>query len=142
MSATNNQIFTGFADKLNTAALGYPIAWPGGVGQNAAGVYDPNFSAPATGFWLEVNHFPNRGRDEGLAYDSSYVPEGIIQVYVCDRPGEGIIPANAIVDQLLAVFPKGETLSGSVRISRKPYPTERMDMDDRFMIPVVFEYIG
>ncbi|HEY7885456.1 MAG TPA: phage tail terminator-like protein [Cellvibrionaceae bacterium] len=131
MSATNNQIFTGFADKLIAASLGYGIAWPG-----------IEFTPPATGFWLEVNHFPNRGRDEGLAYDSSYVPEGIIQVNVCDRPGEGIIPANAIVDQLLAVFPKGETLSGSVRISRKPYATERMDMDDRFMIPVVFEYIG
>ena len=131
MSATNNEILTGFYNKLIAGALGYDLAVPA-----------VDFTPPAEGYWLELNHFPNRGRDEGLAYDSSFVPEGIIQVNVFGRPGVGIIQAGNIVEQVLALFPKGETLSGSVRVIRQGYSTDRIDMEDRFMIPVVFEYLG
>jgi hypothetical protein len=64
----NSDIIQAFFTQLNDAALGYDIAWP-----------NVDFTPPATGIWLEVSHFPNRGIDTTLS-SQSVIRQGLFQV--------------------------------------------------------------
>ncbi|AGH31821.1 tail terminator [Salicola phage CGphi29] len=130
--STNNDIKKAFYDKLKAANLGYDIAFPG-----------VNFTPPEKAAWLEVTFAPNRGFDNGIPNSSTLVPQGMFQVACMDRPGtRGSFRAGEAADQVKAVFPKGESLTGSVRVSRNPYDLELDAGDDRLMIAVTVEYEG
>ena len=128
---TNEQIRNALYAMLNNAALGYPIAWPGF-----------NFTPPSTGVWLQVDFFPNEGIDEGMADNSTVIPQGIFQIMVCSRPGEGVASINQAIGEVSAVFGKGSTIVGMVRVRRSPYESDRITQDDRMMIPLTIQYTG
>jgi len=131
VTPTNNQIYMAAITLLNNAALGYPISWPGF-----------NFTPPSSGVWLEVSFFPNEGIDNGLAYSDTVVPRGIFQVACVDRPGRGTASIHAAADQIRALYAKGTSLIGSVRVIREPYDMELETEDDRLMVVVSVEYSG
>lgn len=116
---------------LENGSLGVPIIYPGYTA-----------TPPATGQWVEVSFFPNEGVDNGLAYDSTVIPQGIFQVECFDRPGKGLAAVHALADQVKALYAKGTTLTGRVRVIRSPY---EMDLDtepDRLSVIVSVEYSG
>lgn len=131
MTPTNNQIYTAAITLLNSAALGYPVSYPG-----------YNFTPPSSGVWLEVEFFPNTGLDNGLRYADKVVPQGIYQVACVNRPGAGLDAIHAAADKVRALYAKGTTLTGRVRVIREPYDMELETMDDRLMVVVTVEYSG
>jgi len=129
---TNSQIKTAFFARLATISGGYTIAWPG-----------VNFTPPGSGAWLEASHFPIAPLDEGLANDSSTVPRGIFQVSCVTRPGLGTAAIDTAAQAVIALFPKGRVLSGSVRVVRAPYSFEAASPSgDKIEIAVTVEYSG
>ena len=131
MTPTNNQIAQALFSALQTGSLGYPIGWPG-----------LEFTAPTTGPWLEVQFMPNQGIDNGLAPTDQAVPQGIFQVNVLIRPGEGIFGINAIADQVKELYPKSATITGLVRVQRNPWSMEIEADPDRMMVMVTIPYSG
>lgn len=131
MTPTNNEIYMAGITLLNNAALGYSVSYPGYT-----------FTPPATGVWLEVEFFPNEGLDNGLRYADTVVPRGIFQVSCANRPGSGLDAIHAAADQIRALYAKGTTLSGQVRVTREPYDMELQTEDDRLMVVVTVEYSG
>ena len=131
MTPTNRQIAQALFSTLQAGALGYPIAWPG---------FD--FAPPASGPWLEVQFMPNQGIDNGLAPTDVTVPQGIFQVNVFARPGDGIIGMNAIADDVKALYPKNATITGFIRVQRRPYSMEIEGDPDRMMVMVTIPYSG
>ena len=128
---TNNEIKSALFTLLSDADLGYPIAWPG-----------VDFTPPASGYWLEVSFFPNRGYDDGISASSTVTPEGIFQVNAVTRPGGGVMGVGLVAAQVQAAFAKGTQVKDRVHVSRHPYQTEADKMDDRMMIAVTIEYSG
>ena len=131
MTPTNAQIQKALFDLLIAANLGYPTSWPG-----------LDFTAPASGVWLEVSFFPNEGIDDGLGYDSTTIPQGIFQVTAATRPGDGVFPVTNAAQEVQAVFSKGTTISTPVRVQRSPYQMDPIFEGDRMMIPVTITYSG
>ena len=131
MTPTNRQIAQALFSTLQAGAPGYPIGWPG-----------LEFTAPTTGPWLEVQFMPNQGIDNGLAPTDVTVPQGIFQVNVFARPGDGIIGMNAIADDVKALYPKNATITGLVRVQRRPYSMEIEGDPDRMMVMVTIPYSG
>lgn len=127
----NNTIKQALFSMLNDAALGYPIAWPA-----------VKFQPPDSGQWLEVGYAPNSDLDNALAYDSGFIPRGIFQVIVYDRPNGGTFTAGAIAEQIQALYAKGTAITGQVRIIKRPEILPMDAMDDRFGIVVSIEYSG
>ena len=131
MTPTNRQIAQALFTTLQDGALGYPIGWPG-----------LEFTAPTTGSWLEVQFMPNQGIDNGLAPTDATVPQGIFQVNVFARPGDGIIGMNEIADDVKALYPKNATITGLVRVQRNPYSMQIEGDPDRMMVMVTIPYTG
>lgn len=131
MTPTNRQIYMAAITILDNSALTYPVAYPGF-----------NFTPPSEGVWLEVLFRPNEGIADGIADTDSVVPQGIFQVNCVARPGAGIAAIQAAADKVAALYAKGTTLSGKVRISRQPYSTELAPMNDRMMVFVTVQYSG
>lgn len=131
MTPTNNEIYMAAITILNDAALGYRVSYPGF-----------NFSPPSTGVWLEVAFFPNEGLDNGLRYADTVIPRGIFQVSCVNRPGAGLDAIHAAADEIRALYAKGTTLTGQVRVVRQPYDMELETDDDRMMVVVTVEYSG
>lgn len=131
MTPTNNTIYTALITKLNTAALGYPISYPG-----------YNFTPPDTGVWLQVEHQPNRGIDDGINANSSVIPQGLMTIMAVDRPGNGLTGVTSAAQSVMATFPKLSTVTGGVTIQRAPYQGSAIKEGDRIMIPVTIEYSG
>ena len=129
MTPTNNQIAQALFSTLQAGALGYPIGWPG-----------LEFTAPTAGPWLEVLFMPNQGIDNGLAPTDVTVPQGIFQVNVFARPGDGIIGMNEIADEIKALYPKNATITGLVRVQRNPYSMQIEGDPDRMMVMVTIPY--
>ena len=132
MTATNTQIAKELFRKLNEAALGYPVGWPG----------DDGFTPPATGIWLEAMVMPNTGIDNGLAPTDVTVPQGLFQVAVYDRPGRGILAVNRAADEVKAAFPKNATITGLVRVQRSPWSFEIQPDAARLSVIVTVTYSG
>jgi len=132
VTATNTQIAKELFRKLNEAALGYPVGWPG----------DDDFTPPATGIWLEPMVMPNTGIDNGLAPTDGTVPQGLFQVSVFDRPGRGILAVNRAADEVKAAFLKNATITGLVRVQRNPWSFEIQPDGDRLSVIVTIPYTG
>lgn len=126
---TNNDIQTELFDQLEAANLGYPIAYPG-----------VDFTPPDSGIWLEVSFFPAEPRDDALADDDSIQPQGNYQVAAVTRPGAGIVGLTKAAQAVQDAYPRGQTIIAPVRVSRHPYQMQRIDRDDRMMIPVTIPY--
>jgi len=129
MTPTNRQIAQALFTTLQAGTPGYPIGWPG-----------LEFTAPTTGPWLEVQFMPNQGIDNGLAPTDVTVPQGIFQVNVFARPGDGIIGMNEIADEVKALYPKNATITGLVRVQRNPWSMEIEADPDRMMVMVTIPY--
>ena len=155
---TNSAIQKACNDILIAANLGYPISWPG-----------INFTPPTSGYWLVVTHLPNRGVDDRLANDSHVSPQGIYQVTVNSRPTSEI-NLREVAEQVQQVFRKGTavvftdeiandgatleldfateyyfyspiyTESTRIRVTRHPYTTSAMYVDDHMELAVTVEY--
>ena len=125
---TNAQIATAFFTTVNTAALGYPIAYP-----------SITFDPPDTGNWLELSFMPNTGINPGIS-SPTVIKQGLLQVNVGGKPNGGLIPLETIADTVAALFPMNSVLSDNVRISRTPYTTDIIPLDDRQLLPITIEY--
>lgn len=125
---TNSQILTALNDTLVAAALGYPISWPG-----------IDFTPPDAEEWLEVRFLPNVAIDQWIANDSDTSPRGIYQIEVFSRP-QSELKIQAIVEAVQAVFPKGTSISGNVRVSRPPYASALDIEPDRMSVAVTIKY--
>jgi hypothetical protein len=127
----NNTIKQALFSMLNDAALGYPIGWPA-----------IKFTPPDTGQWLEVSFAPNSDLDNGLSYNSGFIPRGIFQVTVFDRPNGGTFTAGTISEQIQTLFAKGTAITGQVRVVNRPDIMQMDAMDNQFGIAVSVEYSG
>lgn len=127
----NNTIKKALFDILNDAALGYPIAWPA-----------VKFTPPDAGQWLEVAFAPNTDLDNSLGYDSGFIPRGIFQVTVYDRPDSGAFNAGTLADTITALYAKGTPITSTVRVVKRPDQLPMDAMNDRIAIVVSIEYSG
>lgn len=125
---TNAQIAGAFFTVVNDAALGYPISYP-----------SITFDTPDSGNWLELSFMPNTGIDQGIE-SPTVIKQGLLQVNVGGQPNGGLIPLQNIADTVAALFPKNSVLSGIVRISRTPYTTDIISLDDRQLLPITIMY--
>lgn len=128
---TNAQLLSELCSRLQIAALGYPIAWPG-----------VDFQPPESGIWLEVSFFPTQGIDQGLAPGDTVVPQGIFQIAVMARSGVGYVPVLAASDSVMAVYPKNTTIIAPVRVQRAPYVFDLPVSGDRIGAIVTVPYSG
>jgi len=125
----NNQIQTALFDMLDSAALGYPIAWPG-----------VDFTPPDSGLWLEVSFFPNEPMQDGIGDGASAAPRGNFQIAAADRPGAGVVNVTDLATTVAGIYPKGTVIVDPVRVRLTPYQLQLVKMDDRLMIPVTIPY--
>ena len=131
MNVTNAQILESFIALVDSAALGYPVAWPG-----------VTFVPPASGIWLQVSFMPNGGVQDGIANDATVLAQGMFQIMVATRPGAGAIGITTVADTVVGALNKGVILSAPVRITRTPYQSPRIDEPGRMYIPITIEYSG
>ena len=131
---SNDAIYQAFCTKVAAFAASQSpeltVAWPG-----------IQFDPPQTGNWLEVSWFPGPSRNYGIADEGPTELIGMGQVSVLSRPGEGIDPALALVDALIADLPKGTQLD-SVRVETQPWASTTVTGDDRLSVPVTIRYRG
>lgn len=132
MTTPNNTILTALNNILLNADLGYAIAWPG-----------IPFTPPANEFWLEVRYLPNEGIQAGLANNATTVEQGIYQVSALGRTGvgagKGMINTSVVASEVQALFQKGLSIIGLIRVSRS-YQMSPIIEDDKIEIPVTIEY--
>ena len=131
MTPTNNQIHKALYSRLADAALGYTII-PTSVGG----------APPDTGVWLETSFFSNQPLDNALGYDSGIVPRGIFQVACVGRKADRLEAIYTASEAIHALYAKGTTLTGQVRVVRQPYDMELEIESDRLMVVVSIEYSG
>ena len=125
----NSDIYAAFCTLLNDAALGYPIAWPNVKFTDTDDIY------------LQVEHFPNRGIDETLS-GQQVISQGLFQVSVIGKQGDGVQKSVEIAEEVAAVFPK-LTQIDVVRVSRVPYLLSQLTIDKgRTELPLTIEYSG
>ena len=125
---TNSQIAEAFYTAISTAGLGYSIAYP-----------SKTFTPPNTGFWLALSFIPNEGIDQGLS-SPTVLQQGLLQVNVCGKPNCGSIDLYDISEQVAAVLPKNTIIAGNVRVSKTPYNTDIISIDDRQILPLTIMY--
>jgi hypothetical protein len=125
---TNTEITQFFFEAVDGAALGYPIAYP-----------SIKFTPPSNGNWLELSFMPNTGIDHGLSSDRT-IKQGILKINIGGKPNGGLIPLQNISDTVAAIFPKNSILVDLVRISRSPYNTDIISLDDRQLLPLTIMY--
>ena len=127
----NNTIKQAIFTIISDSTAGIEVAWPA-----------VKFTPPDKGPWLEVSFAPNSDLDNALGYDSGFIPRGIIQVIVYDRPGGGTFAAGAIAEQIQFIARKGTAITGQVRVVNRPEIMPMDAMDDKFGIVVSIEYSG
>tara|TARA_R110000824_G_scaffold37651_4_gene115758 strand:+ start:700 stop:1089 length:390 start_codon:yes stop_codon:yes gene_type:complete len=125
---TNAEITQFFFESVDGAALGLPIAYP-----------SIKFTPPDAGNWLELSFMPNTGIDQGLQSDRT-IKQGLLQINIGGKPNGGLIPLQIISDTVAAIFPKNSILVDLVRISRSPYTTDIISLDDRQLLPLTIMY--
>lgn len=127
---TNTDIMTSLFGTIANSAISQPKAWPGA-----------DFTPPASGEWLEVYYQPNDPQQPGIANDASILPRGIFRVLCMTRPSPtAAFGTQALAEQVAALYPKGATVSGNVRISRHPYTSTSQFAPDRMGVSVIIEY--
>jgi len=91
--------------------------------------------------WLELQWFPNRTRNYGLADDGPSLMQGFAQVAACYRPGQGIMVGTAITDQIIAAFAKGTKFAG-MAVYERPSTSSIIQDPERVMHPVTIRWRG
>jgi hypothetical protein len=127
--ATETALFTCAAGLA--AITGLPIAWP-----------NVNFTAPASGRYLRVDHLPNTTR-RPFINDAEHIRPGILQVMVVVKKAEGKTIATRYAGQVVDHFPTDSkmVLDGiTVRITKEPDIAPPLPNDTSFMIPVSVSY--
>lgn len=126
----NSDIMQAFFSRLDSAALGYPIAWP-----------NVDFTPPGSGNWLQVAYFPNRGIDNSLS-GQSVIRQGLFQVSVMGRQNTGGFTLESIAQEVADLFPKLTDLA-DVKVSRQPYLTSQLSVSSGVVeLPLTIEYSG
>lgn len=129
--ATDTVIYDALCKALNDASLGYNIGWQA-----------VDFEPPSEGVWLEVFFQPNSSLDNGLAYTDQEVPRGFMTIMVMGRPAKGLDEILAASEAVKAVYPKGLTLSGLVRVIRAPSKLDIEPEPDKIGLGLSIEYSG
>ena len=125
----NSDIYQAFIDKVDTTFGNvYKISYEGYT-------FDP----PDTGIWLEVKHMPNNGIDQSIN-GSGVLAQGMFQVNVVNRKEQGIISLQNVAELVQAAFPKSSAITGLCRVSRAPYQSSPLTLDDRLIIGVTIPY--
>lgn len=96
------------------------------------------FTPPASGSWLELSIGPN-DIDTTLSDQSDY-RRGVIQINVAGRPNINPLELTELADLIVAEFYKTKTLIDSVIVTRTPYLTNVLELDDRVLLPVTINY--
>lgn len=96
------------------------------------------FKPPASGNWLELSIAPN-DIDTTLSDQESY-RRGLFQLNVAGRPDNSSLELTGIADLLITEFHKTKTLIDSVIVTRTPYLTNVLELDDRVLLPVTINY--
>jgi hypothetical protein len=117
-----------FFERMEAGNYGLPIAYPA-----------VDFTPPNTGLWLEVKVMRNTGLDDGIAFDSGKIEQGMFQINVCGRPNKGVIVLTNKAQDIIGTFPKG-SLIGGVYLNRWPYLMQPIYSDDRVTLPITLPY--
>ena len=123
-----NTILSALETKLSNfaTAQGYEVAWP-----------DIQFSP--NGSYLESFILPAETGQGGLSVGSYQEFEGIYQINVVTRKGNGTADSRAMVDAVLAEFSKG-SMAGTLQI-QKSWASGSFDRDESyFVVPVSVRY--
>lgn len=91
--------------------------------------------------WLELQWFPNRTQNYGLADDGPSLMQGFGQLAACYRPGSGIMAGTAITDQIIAAFAKGTKFAG-MAVYERPSTSAIIQDPERIMHPVTIRWRG
>lgn len=125
----NADIYQAFINKVNTTfGSVYQISYEG-----------YSFTPPSAGVWLEVKHMPNNGIDQSIN-GSGVLAQGMFQVNVVNRKEQGIISLQNVAELVQVAFTKGSIITGLCRISRAPYQSSPLTLDDRLIIGVTIPY--
>jgi len=129
---TDTEIYDAFARLVANfaAAASLPCAYPG-----------LGFTPPATGAWLELQWFPNRTQNYGLADEGPSLKQGFGQLAACYRPGKGIMVGTVITDQIIAAFGKGTKFAG-MSVYEMPSTSSIIPDPERIMHPVTIRWRG
>ena len=125
---TNVQIAKSFFEIVRDAGLGLPNSHP-----------TITFDPPDEDNWLELSFMPNTGINQGIE-SGTVLKQGLLQVNIAGKPNGGLLPLETIADTVAALFAKNSILSGNVRISRTPYTTDIISLDDRQLLPLTIMY--
>lgn len=124
----NSDILEAFYTIIDAAGLGVPIAYSG-----------IKFTPPDNGKWLELSYLPNTGIDQSIK-SASVLAQGLFQVNVCDRPNTGELALQNLAETVAALFPKNTPINGLARVSRAPYTSSMISLDDRIILPLTVSY--
>lgn len=130
----DTEIYDAFT-KLVTAfaaAQGLPCSYPG-IG------FTPPTGKDAK--WLELQWFPNRTQNYGLADDGPSLMQGFGQLAACYRPGKGIMVGTPITDAIIAAFAKGTRFAG-MAVYERPSTSSIIQDPERVMHPVTIRWRG
>ena len=132
-----NTILSALETKLSSfaTAQGHYIAWPD--------VKFPSDSDISNGYsggpYLESFILPAETGQGGLAVGSYQDYEGIYQINVVTKKGNGTADSRAMVDAVLSEFSKG-SMAGTVQI-QKSWVSGSFDRDNAyFVVPVSVRY--
>lgn len=125
----NADIYQAFIAKVNTTfGASFQVSYEG-----------YSFTPPASGVWLEVKHLPNDGVDQSIS-GSSVIAQGMFQINVVNRKENGISAMQTVAELVQVAFPKASNITGLCRVSRAPYQSTPLTMDDRIIIGVTIPY--
>lgn len=125
----NADIYQAFISNVNTTfGATYQVSYEG-----------YSFTPPASGVWLEVKHLPNDGVDQSIS-GSGVLAQGMFQVNVVNRKEKGIISLQNVAELVQVAFPKASAITGMCRVSRAPYQSSPLTLDDRLIIGVTIPY--
>lgn len=118
-----------FLGILDGAGLGVPIAWPG-----------VEFVPPDNSPWIEARMFPNEPNDPFWDAPACVQAVGFFQVIVAVRPGNGVIDAYDLAQQVQNLFTKATPVADV--IVSKTWQSPDVEEDNRISIPVTIRYTG
>lgn len=132
--ATEVNIPQALMRRVGTLALNppLPIAWP-----------NLNFTVPADGKYLRVQHIPNVTQRLHINSDGAHRYLGLLQITVHWPKNRGEIEPRRIAAAIVAHFPCDLRLveeGDTVRITKRPAAADLMQDDAGTMIPVMVEY--
>lgn len=134
LTASNETIYTAFCQRVVSLAQYYTPALS--VAFPAA-----NFTPPSSGFWLEVQWFPNETVNYGIGFDAGALMRGFGQITVCCRPGIGIVSPMSLADDAIAHFDKGTQLANAI-VYKRPWASSIIQDPERVSIHVTIPYHG